>query len=210
MGLHDVYQIVDTMKQDEQKIINVYFYRVQSLSVSDNNAQSVVNAFVTTMIPLITACQGDELVHTSVKATNLFDATDAYETLISVPGDSAGADLMGTFEAYPFRLVGNNAAVRSGAKRIGGVAEGYVTQGVVTDAGQLANLSALADGMAAILNWGLLAAEELAPVIVKRILVGDEYELPTTIGDAILSFITDAIFSPLVTSQVSRKVGRGD
>jgi len=40
--------------------------------------------------------------------------------------------------------------------------------------------------------------------------VDGNYVLPTTQGDAIFGYITDALFNPRVTSQVSRKVGVGE
>ena len=47
------------------------------------------------------------------------------------------------------------------------------------------------------------------PVVVKRILDGLIYRLPENQGEAEYGSITDATYNPLVSSQNSRKTGRG-
>lgn len=209
MAVGDVYEIVDGQQMFGQTMLNVYFYKVTSESITDNNAESVANAFIDFMLVPIADSQSTDILHNSVKVRNLFDDTDAFEALVSVAG-TAVANTASAFEAYPFRLVGDNAAVRPGAKRIPGVGSDVVTDGVVTDAGVLSSLIDLALQMALPMPWGLLAAELLTPVIVKRILSGGEYRLPENSGEAILSTVVDALFNPVVSSQVSRKVGVGE
>lgn len=206
-AIGDVYQIIDTQEMAGQKVLNVYFYKV-TLSVLGADASDVTAAFIDQMLPDIVAVQATDVVHTSVKATNLFHDTDVNEALISEPGILGDASL-GTFEAYPFRLAGDNGSVRGGAKRIAGVTEDGISDGVVTDAGLLTTLTNLGIQLSAAMLWGTLDGGTLAPVIVKRILDAGNYRLPATSGEAVLSNIIDAIFSPLVTSQTSRKVGRG-
>jgi len=203
-----VYQIVDTAEMAGQKVLNVYFYKVTS-SVLGADASDVTAAFIDQMLPLIVDCQCDDLVHTSIIATNLFDEADRNEALISVPGTNGTAS-MGTFEAFGYRLSGDNAAVRGGSKRYASVSEGSVEDGVVTETTTLGFLTDLGIQLSAAMLWGTLDGGTLAPVIVKRILDAGHYRLPTTTGEAVLSNVIDAIFSPLVTSQTSRKVGRGE
>ena len=206
----DIFEVVDTAEMNGQKLLNVYFYRAQGVSVTDNDSASVVTAFIDTVLPDIVAFQEEQVVHTSIKARNLFDDSDAHEELISVAGGNTGHEVLGTFEAVGYRLVGNNAAVRSGAKRYPGIGEYAVTDGVISDEGIIAILNTLAATLFADLPWGLLAAEILIPVIVQRIKVGSEYTLPTNQGEAVYSHVTDTLWSPIVTSQVSRKIGRGE
>ena len=210
MAVGDVYQVVDTMDFAGQKALNVYYFNMSSGSVTDgHDAEQVAQAYVDTYVPAITAVQCSQAVHVSVKATNLFDDTDAHEILISAPG-GGGPDYSNTFDAYGFRMVGDNATVRSGAKRIPGCEDVAATDGVVTDTTTLDNLNALATVMSAITSFGTDLLGHLEPVIVKRLLVGGEYKLPTSLGEAVLSFVTDVLLDALVTSQVSRKVGRGE
>jgi hypothetical protein len=149
------------------------------------------------------------VVHVSVRARNLFDDTDAHEELIAEEGAGTG-DPLGTFEAYGFRETTDNAAIRAGAKRITGVPEDASTDGVITASGVLSDLDDIATQLATTLLYGLLDAGTLVPVVVGRILDGGSYRLPENIGEAIFGVIVDALFTPLVTSQVSRKVGRGE
>jgi hypothetical protein len=90
------------------------------------------------------------------------------------------------------------------------VADDDVEDGVVTSSTMLTHLNDLATALSTTLNFGLLDAGTLIPVIVKRILIGDEYTLPTSAEEAILSIVVDALFDAFITSQVSRKVGRGE
>lgn len=204
----DVYQVVDTQVFNGQTCLNVYFYKATDVPLGAD-ASDVTAAFIETVLPTLTPLQVNDVVHTSIKATNLFDPTDQNEELISTAGEGSG-DPLGTFEAYPFRLIGDNASVRSGSKRIAGVPEDATTNGVVTASGVITDLDATAAILAAGVLFGLLDAGTLVPVIVKRLLVDGEYILPDNAGDAVLSNVVDALFSPLVTSQVSRKVGRGE
>lgn len=209
MAIGDVYQIVDTQEQKGQQALNVYFYKVQSESVTDNNAASVAAAYIATVLPAVAAMQDDDVTHTSIKAQNLFDPSDGHEELVSVPGALGTGEILGTFEAVGYKLVGDNLAVKAGAKRYAGITETGVADGVITSGSLITILNALSAVLFADLPWGLLAAEVLIPVIVKRILEAGEYRLPATPEEAVVSRITDAIWSPIVTSQVSRKVGRG-
>lgn len=204
----DVYEIVDSGTMIGQKVLNVYFYKLLGTPIGFAGAESVAQAYVDQVLPDVCAVQTADVLHQSVKARNLFDETDAHEILVSEPG-VAGTDSQSTFNAYPFRLVGDNAAVRAGAKRIPGVEDAFVSDGVVTDVDILVLLNDLAEKFAATLTFGI-GTSFLDPVIVKRILTGGEYSLPTTPEAAILSVVTDVLFDALVTSQVSRKVGRGE
>jgi len=208
-AIGDIFEITDVQEMLGQEVLNVYFYRARTITVSDNNAQSMVNAFIEHVLPVITVVQSSDVVHTAVRGRNLFDASDAYEALISEAGAADGVS-SGTFEAYPFRLVGDNAAVRSGAKRIGGVEQASTSDGVVTGAPLLSALNDLAEQFATEIAWGLLEAAFGTPVVVARLLVDGNYVLPDNSGDAVYSAITDALFNPRVTSQVSRKVGVGE
>jgi hypothetical protein len=208
-AINDVYQVIDTQMVNGQQALNVYFYRVQSTTLGAN-ASDVVTAFIEQILPSIVAFQQSEVVHTSVAAKNLYDETDAHEELISTAGSVATGDMMTNFVAYPFRMVGDNAAVRSGSKRYAGVGETGTTDGVVTDATLLGLLDDMADALALVVNYGLLSAGELIPVIMARILVSQGvYRLPANQGEATFSNIVDALFSPLVSSQTSRKIGVG-
>jgi hypothetical protein len=56
---------------------------------------------------------------------------------------------------------------------------------------------------------GTLDAEWFFPVIVGRILDGDTYRLPETLGEAVVNAIIDVLFNPDISTQTSRKYGNG-
>lgn len=207
-AIGDVYQIIDTQEMDGQKVLNVYFYTV-TLSVLGADASDAAAAYIDQVLPLVAALQVSSVVHTSVKAQNLYHVSDVHEELISVPGGVTD-DPMGTFEAIAIREIGDNGAVRGGAKRIAGIGESETTEGVITNVPFIDQLNDLCFELATTMLWGALDGGTMAPVIVKRILDAGNYRLPTNSGEAILSTIVDALFTPLVSSQNTRKVGRGE
>lgn len=209
MAINDVYQIVDEGLLTGQKCLNVYFYFMETSVPGQADALHVAEGYIANLLPSVVAVQASQFVHTSVRVKNLYDATDAHEELISVPGAGA-SQINSNFDAYGFRLVGDNASVRSGAKRIPAVIDADVADGVVVDAGLLANLAALGVVLSTTMTFGTLDAGTLLPVIVKRILTGTEYRLPANSGETVLSHIIDALVDIFVTSQTSRKVGRGE
>lgn len=208
-SIGDVYQLVDEQVQESQRVLNAYFYRLDT-PVIGNAAQFLAEAFIDEVLPKILDIQGDEVTHTAITVTNLFNESEAHTELISEAGTVAGADLLPTFNAVGFRLIGDNAAVRDGQKRFAGVPEGFQTNSVITNAPYIADLATLAIQLAAGLFIGL-DADALIPVIVQRILVSPgTYRLPDNSGEAVLSEVIDALFNIDVTSQTSRKIGRGE
>lgn len=203
----DVFQLVDEQVVRGQQVLNVYFYE-QAAATAGNGAEQLVTSWIDQIMPGITGWQTDDVLHTSVYAKNLFNESEAYTELLSVSGTGGSSDIMTTFNAVGYQLIGDNAAVRDGAKRYAGIYEGAVTDGVITDPTQMGLLDDLADLLFAGLLVGL-APDVFLPVVVGRILEGGVYRLPTTQGEAVVSQVIDSLWNPEVTSQVSRKVGRG-
>jgi hypothetical protein len=202
----DVFQLVDEQVQAGQQILNVYFYK-QAATTSGNGAEQLVTSWIDQFLNNVLAFQSDDVTHLSVSAKNLFNDTEAYTELISSPGVGA-SNVLPTFNAVGFRLIGDNAAVRDGQKRFAGLDESAVQDGVITSSGYVT----LLDGLAEALTLGLLvglAPDVFVPVVVKRILDGTTYRLPENSGEAVLSNVLDALWNPEVTSQTSRKIGRG-
>lgn len=208
MANNDVYQVVDKQLFAGQEVLNVYFFKMTDAPAGYTDASAVTAGFIANLLPTILTCQTADVLHTSIKARNLYNVSDAHEELVSEIGEDE-AGYQNVFDAYGIRLVGDNAAVRGGSKRYAGVQDDAVEDGVVISLAIQGFLSDLATALATGVPFGLLDAGTLVPVIVKRLLIGGNYELPTNSGDAILSVIVDSLVDALVTSQVSRKVGRG-
>lgn len=207
MAFGDTYELVDESEMAGQQVLNVYFYRQNNLAVTVT-AQDLIDSYVGQVLPDLCATQVDNVLHTKIRCRNLFDASDNAEMAISEPGTRAIGEYASTFNAIGFELDQDNGAIRNGAKRYAGFAESDVADGVVSDPAFVALLTTLAAAITGTLDFGILAT--WLPIIVKRILVSPgEYRLPANQGEQVYGSITDAIFNPLVTSQVSRKIGVG-
>lgn len=203
----DVYQVVDKSLYDGQNCLNVYFYQARNV-LGAPDAIDMADAYEGQLLPLVVAAQSADVLHTELRVTNLFNPSDIHVRAISEAGaGSTALDRLPIFDSVGYRLVGDNGAVRNGSKRYTGVVEAAQTDGVLSDAGWIGNYDNLADGLSETLLFGVI--EQFVPVIVKRLLVGGEYLLPDVLGDAVLSSVIDAIFSTIITSQVSRKIGVG-
>jgi hypothetical protein len=204
----DIYQIVDAQRQNSQVCLNVFFYRRTAEVLVGNPAQQVADAFDTSVLPHIKAIQTNTVTHEEIRVTNLFDPSDTYTKLISEPGLSTEVE-SNPFDATGFRLVQSNGAVRNGAKRFAGAAEGDSTAGIITNTDFISLLILAGTAMVSGVDIGIVT-NALIPVIVKRILAGGKYRLPANSGEAVFGDITDALYNVDVTSQVSRKYGRGE
>lgn len=208
MGLFDIYLITDKQLMENQTVINTYTYQVTS-AVGDPDAQTLADAFIGEMLPAIRAIQeSDSVLHTELRVQNLFDASDLSVNVLSEAGTgSFGSQPLPTFNAAAFRLQQDNGAVKNGAKRYAGLDEGVQDRGVITSSGYGTALDALAEALKSVMVEGIIPT--YVPIIVKRLLVGDNYVLPDNLGDAIFGTIVDVAWDALVSSQVSRKVGVG-
>jgi hypothetical protein len=207
MAFGDTYELVDVQDLAGQEVLNVYFYRQNNLAVAPT-AQDMIDSFVGQVLPSIVATQTNNILHTEIRCRNLFDAADNAVDAISVPGSRAVGDYVSTFNAVGFTLDQDNGAVKNGAKRFAGYHESDTADGVITDAAMIALLTTLSGALTGTLDFGIIAT--WLPIIVKRLLVYQGvYRLPANQGEQVYGSIVDAIFNPLVTSQVSRKIGVG-
>jgi len=205
-SLGDVYELVDDQRQDGQVIQNRWMYRLDT-PVVGNAAEFLSDTWITNVLPKIVAFQDNALTHVGVIVKNLFNDTEEHTELVSVAGTAADS-VLPPFNAVGFRQIGNNASINDGAKRFGGINEGAMSEGVITNTATITALTALAVQMALGLPVGL-DADAFIPVIVGSILDGTSYRLPENAGEATLSEIIGALFNIDVTSQTSRKKGRG-
>lgn len=203
-----IFEVVDVQDNNGQEMLNVYFYRRDSLVAEGTpEAQLLAEEFSTNVVPPVTNIQNETITHTAVRVRNLFDPTDAYEYLISVPGVYNHVDEMSTYQAINFTLAHDNPAIKKGRKAFGGFEESHAADGIVAGAGFIDNLLDVAIAILDPLPSGII--DTFFPVIVGRILDAGNYRLPEDVGEAIFGGLTSATFNPLVTTQNSRKMGVG-
>jgi len=204
----DVYELVDIQEQSGQQVLNVYFYQWNN-TLAVPTAQDLIDAFQSTVQTSLKQIQDSVVTHTGVRCRNLFDESDQAEEAQSTPGSwaSGAGDNLPIHDAFGFKLIQNNGALRDGAKRFAGIVEAVVTGGVITDATYITGLATLAASLIDTLSFGIF--EGFFPVIVGRILDGGDYRLPANLGEAVLGLVVDSEYVPTLTSQVSRKIGVG-
>ena len=212
MAVGDLYQLTDFQTMGGQILENVYFYRQTAADVAFPSAKALHDLWNSAVRIPVTNGQYTGLVHTRYQVINLFDDTELYDVIDSDAGAVAG-DVQPFFVAWGFGAPRANRQIRKSTRRIGGVMEGMVTNGVAT-APAITLLNAMAAAFNAVLSNGVTAgSNSFQPVAVKRIKVthpiGEPYyRLPEGINEATWRVITNWSYEK-VTTQNSRKVGHG-
>lgn len=206
MALSDIYMLTDTQKFSQGgEAVNVWFY--QRLDPA-GTAADLLGAFEEDMIPKMTAFQCNNVAHSDLQCINLGDLEDfAASSPVAVGGISS--DMLPKFNALNFTLRGNSRAVRPGSKRIAGLAEDGVADGVVTDGTIIGHINTLASQMTTNIEdtAGLSAYQH---VIIKRVEYttpggNTAWRLPQTGAELVVVPVTAVLVNLTLTSQVSRK-----
>ncbi len=217
MALNDVYELTvkGTFVGQEWNCVFFYDERLIYVNTLPTNAQVVAEAFREQVLPLMQNCCVADVLFDRLIVKNLFNPADAYTLVVGGTGTGGlGNSYMGTFSAYSFELQGETAVTRLGAKRLPGVIEEVVIDGMVTDAAFIGNLTDFAMAVATPLEVGTLITDPVyVPVIVKRVRSGSPgaylYRLPTTISEKVVNTIVSVLVDLLVTTQNTRKIGVG-
>lgn len=212
MAANDLYQLTDFQTIGGQIIENVYFYRQTATDAAYPSAKALVDLWNSQVRIPVTNIQYTGCVHTRYQAINLFDDTELWDVIDSDAGAVAG-DVQPFFVAWGFGAPRSNRQIRKSTRRIGGVMETHVTNGVAT-AGAITLLNLMAAAFNAILTNGPVAgSNSFVPVAVKRIKITPSigspyYRLPTSLAEATYRTITNWAYER-VTTQSSRKIGHG-
>lgn len=212
MGVNDLYQLTDFQVIGGQQIENVYFYRQTAVDASFPSAKALVELWNSQVRIAVTNIQYTGLVHNRYQAINLFDETELWDVLDSDAGAIAG-DVQPFFVAWGFGAPRTNREIRKSTRRIGGVMEVHVTNGVAT-APAITLLNNMSAAFNAVLNNGVVGgSNNFVPVAVRRILHTPStgkpyYRLPTSLAEATYRTITNWAYEK-VTTQSSRKPGHG-
>jgi hypothetical protein len=152
---------------------NVYWYvQTGDGSAASPIADALIFGFVNDMFPVITPVQWGGIYHSEVSCENLA-STEDFATELFLPGDfvgSASGEGLPPFNAWAFRYQRASTLVRNGAKRIAGVTETDLDNGVANSSA-LTRLAALANHMESDLE--LDSGELFKPVIVHQVKVDD-------------------------------------
>lgn len=205
---NDIYEIVDIGYNNDQLNINVYHYFADNPVAGNVNAETLAGLFVEDVLPKVAAIQNTSLLHTQVQVKNLFDPTDAFTDLIAVPGTVTNSDEAPIMLAIGVTLSHNNAAVRKGRKAYGGLDEAEMANGSVVGSGLITSLGNLMTQLVDPLTDTLV--DTYFPIVLSSLLAGGGYGVPANLSQAVYGVLDAATYNPLITTQNSRKTGRGD
>lgn len=217
MALNDVYELTvkGTFIGQEWNCVFFYDERLSYVTTTPTRAQVVAETFQEQVLPeMENLCVADVLFDRLI-VKNLFDVADAYTLVVGDTGTGGLANsYLGTFAAYSFELQGESAVTRLGAKRVPGVIEEVISDGMVTDPAFITNMMDFAAAASVALEVGtVITSPVYVPVIVKRVRTGSPgaylYRLPTTLSEKVVNTVIDILVDLLVTTQNTRKIGVG-
>jgi len=193
MSVGDIYRLKHTQELAGQQVINVYFYEH---AAGSGGAEDLNVAFILDVLPAVRDIQAQSLIHVSLEAENVDDLVDyALHSFTGVNGLQAG-EYLASFVAWSFIQNRTSKATRHGHKRVAGVVEGAVTNGIAT-AGQITVLNAYAEAVGSDIEDA--TGNTFSPVIVRN---------PDDEPTRIVNPVSSAAYQRL-TTQSSRKIGVG-
>lgn len=217
MAVGDVYELVCDQLYGTNAVLNVFYYEQHTIVVplaGQTISRILAEEWDSQVGAVLREVQTNDVIHREVRVRNLFDASDAGSYPVNAAGALGALETLPPFVAIPFALIGENPAVRNGSKRFVGVPEGATSDGLLDGTGYIQDCETLGTAMAADVTAGsTIPTDTWRPVIVKRVRSGVagnyEYRLPESQGESVLSRVANALLSVVLSSQVSRKFGRG-
>lgn len=213
---NNVAQIVLRGTLNGQEIRNVFFYNanapVGGSALDDLGIEFEDLFFGLPDIGLRQECFSNQMTYTGLRVTDLFNPVLLYDTVFSSPYEGGtSAQPLPPFNCVGFKSTQVRADVRSGQKRFAGVIEDAVENGFINVA-----FDADLDDLAVKLGTPIITGDATwTPIIVKRILETPTppalpfYRLPETNAEGEAATALEWSTTRLITSQNTRKIGRG-
>jgi hypothetical protein len=220
MALNDVYEVTVHQTMRGQKLANVFHYHQRATVVvaSGNTAMAVATEFWDTIGQQWLTCVTNDVRVDRIHCRNLFLASEEADYAVDLVGANGGAgaqDTMPSFVAIAYKLSHDQGGLlKSGAKRIAGVADAVVTDGVLTNVDYANGLTVLGTLFYEPLQWGTVIRDNVwFPIIVKRVKEMEggiaKYRLPASLAELAFGTVVSAVFGLEVGTQVSRRVKVG-
>lgn len=203
VGDEPIHELVLRTNAFGQQIRNVFYYRQITGSLSELSGDALTAAFISDVVSEIRALLPTEVNFAACSYRRVNSVIDFGSQSIGYSGTGAGnAELV--YLAALFRFARLTKETGNGSKRLGPVASGSYSDNVFGGT-FLTGAATVAAAMAATLNG--VGVGNFAPVICghKRTKAG--VAIPEE--DWIWTFVTGVTVSNYVTTQNSRKVGRG-
>lgn len=166
-ALGDLLRIVDNQVYLEESLMNVYYYRVTSLTgFTDDGYESVLDWFEDNVLAAVYPLQASQLLHTTLVLTNMTNGIDFLERVLNTNGEAvfASSALLPSYVSVGFRLVRESLVTRNGYKRYAGIGDAVIDGNQVVLPTTI--YEPIQDALAADIVVGLATLAE--PVIVKH------------------------------------------
>lgn len=201
VNTNDVLRLTDHQYQEDQQVLNVYFYRAKAI-IGNVAAIDLITIWRTIVLTAVLKIQHSDLYHYKQIVDNLTDPLEFAEFGEIINGEVITGEAAPVFNAIGYDLLRTTKATRKGSKRFGGVPDDLII-GSVIDSDYTA-FGLLQTALALDLDFeGIPPADAIfEPVIVGRLPDG-HYDLTR------ISVVSGAQARLPVTSQVSRKIGVG-
>lgn len=194
----------------EQEVLNVFTMRIIDIESGDpDNYYGVARGFYFIWANLIKTVQTTALSHLRTEVTELTGLEQGiYANPTPVIG-TAVSPMLPTFNAASIQFIRASRLTRHGWKRIAGLTEGSVTLNDLT-------VDAIDDINAAIAGALVVGGAVFPQIDTDGDTVGEFTIEPVIVGDPIppsslfrINSVNSVIVKPQVTTQNTRKVGRG-
>lgn len=213
MALSDLYQV--TVKANYtitgERVENVFFFRK---AAGLGTATKLIDALVDTggIVELMTSLMHEDMLIEEIAALCLGDPEDFEYRGVTFPGGGTG-DMLPLHDALNITLKLSTRAIRPGSKRIAGIPEDVVQNGVFTDATYIGSIGAFAGQMGEEQDDG--TGVTFQQVVIKRVLVPADlpdhkafYRLPEGAETPVVGDVVYGLANNRVSHQVSRGNGR--
>jgi len=182
---------------------NVYFYQLQNVS-GTVDAPSIVTDWQVQVLSYVVQIQSASVDYVAVKLDNVTDGLSFFEVALTATSGAQSGATINSFTAYSFKLLRGSKLTRNGFKRICGVTEDNVNgnQIIQTFFDSQAYIDA-ANAFGDTVNvTDTSGTADFVPVIASR---------PTaTRPGYLVQPVVDVEAQQFLTTQVSRKAGRGE
>lgn len=185
---------------------NLVFHALRANSGYD--ALDVVDAAYDTWNTALVNSMTADVTLLSYEAKSLGNPLDFYSVGLSVNGGVGSSLTVSPFLAATVRFTRLRTDMNHGYKRIPGIGEDFISDGVLSGT-QFTNIGSWAALLVS--NWENASAPGTSVanyIIVKRVLDAGKYRLPETDGELIYYQPASYVVSPYVSTQNSRKRGQ--
>lgn len=187
----------------QQTARNIYYYRIAA-AIGSMTGDEIAEAFFSWNDTVVMPALSTTVTLDSVQVDNVSDGLSFGEFSATGYNGSQAGEAMGPFVAYGFTLLRTDKSTRNGFKRYAGVVEQAQSNGAIqsswTGYSALKTIESQLSAQLALV--GASGQLDIDPVIY-----GD---VTPTRPTPVWQYVSGAVLQPRITTQNSRKVGRGE